>query len=101
MSPEEVLVTIRAIERKVVVIVLGIVAMLAMVNTLGTSAADAAGGACTDGQHTFSVLFLIDQSGSMGGTTVGGMRIPASDPAEQRRYAPTYALARVAEERLY
>ncbi len=55
--------------------------------------------ACPTGPDTFSVLFLVDQSDSMGGTTIARTPVPASDPRAQRRYAPTFALYRLGEER--
>lgn len=74
--------------------------LLALGRPTGSEAAPAAAAPCAEGDSAISVIFLIDQSGSMGGTVVAGRQYPPSDPTEQRRYAPAYALSRLGEERL-
>lgn len=72
---------------------LGLIASLVLVGRPIEVAAQTTGDPCASGPGSFSVLFLVDQSDSMSGTTVADVAIPASDPTGLRQYAPGFALS--------
>jgi hypothetical protein len=93
---------VRVIRKALLIIyALGILTLTPITPTALLAAAAGTAMACADGSNGFSVIFLVDQSASMSQTTGGSAQIPPSDPGQQRKYAPAYALTRLGEEHLF